>query len=33
VLAVEDGGAAALRGVTPVNRGNGDSVGVADEQE
>ena len=33
VLAVANGGAAALRGVTPANLGKGDSVEVADEQE
>ena len=33
VLAVANGGAAVLRGVTPVNLGNGDVVEVADEQE
>jgi len=31
VLAVVNGGAAVLRGVTPAN--NGDAVEVADEQE
>ena len=33
VLAVVNGGAAALRGVTPANLGNDDPVEVADEQE
>ena len=33
VLGVANGGAAALRGVTPANLGKGDSVEVADEQE
>jgi len=33
VLAVANGGAAVLRGVTPANLGNGDAVEVADEQE
>jgi len=33
VLAVANGGAMVLRGVTPANRGNGDVVEVADEQE
>jgi len=33
VLAVANGGAAVLRGVTPANLGNGDVVEVADEQE
>jgi len=33
VLAVKNGGAAALRGGKPVYWGNGDSVEVADEQE
>jgi hypothetical protein len=33
VLAVGNGGAAALRGVTPADPGNGDAVEVADEQE
>jgi len=33
VLAVANDGAAALRGVTPVNLGNGDAVEDADEQE
>ena len=33
VLAVTNGGAAVLRGVTPANLGNGDAVEVADEQE
>ena len=33
VLVVVNGGAAVLRGVTPVNLGNGDVVEVADEQE
>ena len=33
VLAVGNGGAAALRGDTPVDPGNGDAVEVADEQE
>jgi len=33
VLAVENGGAAALRGGTLAYWGNGDSVEVADEQE
>jgi len=33
VLAVENGGAAALRGGTPVYWGNGNSVEVANEQE
>ena len=33
VLAVANGGAAALRSVTPANLGNGDTVEVADEQE
>ena len=33
VLVVANGGAAALRGVTLANLGNGDSVEVADEQE
>ena len=33
VLAVGNGGAAALRGDTPADPGNGDAVEVADEQE
>ena len=33
VLAVTNGGAAVLRGVTPANLGNGDAVEDADEQE
>jgi len=33
VLAVANGGAAALRVVTPANLGKGNSVEVADEQE
>ena len=33
VLAVANGGVAVLRGVTPVNLGNGDAVEVTDEQE
>jgi len=33
VLAVANGGAAALRGVTPANLGKGDSIEVVDEQE
>jgi len=33
VLAVGNGGAAALRGVTPADLGNGDAVELADEQE
>jgi len=33
VLAVANGGAAVLRGVTPANLGNGDAVELADEQE
>ena len=33
VLAVANGGAAVLRGVTPANLGNGDAVEVVDEQE
>jgi len=33
VLAVENGGAAALRGGTPAYWGNGDSVEVTDERE
>jgi len=33
VLAVANGGAAVLRGVTPANLGNSDTVDVADEQE
>ena len=33
VLAVANGGAAVLRGVTPANLGNGDTVQIADEQE
>jgi len=33
VLAVENGRAAALRGVTPADLGNGDAVELADEQE
>ena len=33
VLAVGNGGAAALRGVTPADPGNGDAVELADEQE
>ena len=33
VLAVANGGAAVLHGVTPANLGNGDAVEVADEQE
>ena len=33
VLAVGNGGAAALRGDTPADLGNGDAVEVADEQE
>ena len=33
VLAVANGGAAALRGDTPADPGNGDAVEVADEQE
>ena len=33
VLAVANGGTAALRGVTPANLGNDDPVEVADEQE
>jgi hypothetical protein len=33
VLAVGNGGSAALRGVTPVDLGNGDAVEVVDEQE
>jgi len=33
VLAVANGGAALLRGVTSANLGNGDTVEVADEQE
>ena len=33
VLAVGNGGAAALRDVTPADPGNGDAVEVADEQE
>ena len=33
VLAVGNGEAAALRGVTPADPGNGDAVEVADEQE
>jgi len=33
VLAVRNGGAAALRGVTPADLGNGDAVELADEQE
>jgi len=33
VLAVVNGGAAVLRGVTPANLGIGDAVEVADEQE
>jgi len=33
VLAVANGGAAVLRGVTPANLGNGDAVEVADEHE
>jgi len=32
VLAVANGGAAVLRGVTPANLGNGDAVELADEQ-
>jgi hypothetical protein len=33
VLAVGNGGAAVLRGVTPADLGNGDAVELADEQE
>ena len=33
VLAVANGVAAVLHGVTPANLGNGDAVEVADEQE
>jgi len=33
VLAVGNGGAAALRGVTPADLGNGDAVELADKQE
>jgi len=33
VLVVVNGGAAVLRGITPVNLGIGDAVEVADEQE
>jgi len=33
VLAVGNGGAAALCGVTPADPGNGDAVEVVDEQE
>ena len=33
VLAVANGGATVLRGVTPANLGNGDVVEVVDEQE
>ena len=33
VLAVGNSGAAALRGDTPADPGNGDAVEVADEQE
>jgi len=33
VLAVGNGGSAALRGVTPADLGNGDVVELADEQE
>jgi len=33
VLAVGNGRAAALRGVTPADLGNGDAVELADEQE
>jgi len=33
VLAVANGGAAVLRGVTPADLGNGDAVSLADEQE
>ena len=33
VLAIENGGAAALRDVTPADPGNGDAVEVVDEQE
>ena len=33
LLAVANGGAAVLRGVTPANQGNVDAVEVADEQE
>jgi len=33
VLAIANGGATVLHGVTPVNIGNGDAVEVADEQE
>jgi len=33
VLAVANGRAAVLRGVTPVDLGNGDAVELADEQE
>jgi len=33
VLAVRNGGSAALRGVTLADLGNGDTVEVADEQE
>jgi len=33
VLAVANGGAAVLRGVTPANLGNSDAVEVVDEQE
>jgi len=33
MLAVGNGGAAALRGVTPADLGNGDAVELADEQE
>jgi len=33
LLAVANGGATVLRGVTPVNLGNGDAVELADEHE